>query len=133
MKKMILFGLILVGFQLAASAQDKRDTIRPHHKNADKVKIKEELGLSKEQGDKLKTINEESRNKMMTLRKDSSLSKEDRKAKAKELMKERNDQINAILTPDQQTKYRQMSKEAIKEGMHRKGKGGNKKKAEIVE
>lgn len=134
MKQFLLSGLILMSCGLAASAQEKRDTIRPLHKleqrdkTAERVKMKEELGLSKEQTQKMKEIHEDSRSKVAAIRKDEALSKEDRKAKSLEIMKERNEKVKAILTPDQQTKYRQMGKEVMKERKHRKD--DKKKKAE---
>lgn len=118
MKKIIVLALAVIGVQLAASAQEKRDTIRSHHKSVARVKMKEELNLSKEQSEKMKAINADTRTKMQALRDDKSISDADRKAKAGAIMKERKEKTDAILTPEQREKMKEMGKKAKE---HRKG------------
>jgi periplasmic protein CpxP/Spy len=107
MKKIIVLALAVIGVQLAASAQEKRDTIRSHHKTEARVKMKEELNLTKEQSEKLKAIHADTKTKMQALRDDQSLSKEDRKAKAGAIMKERKEKTDAILNAEQKEKMKQ--------------------------
>ncbi|WP_127130272.1 Spy/CpxP family protein refolding chaperone [Pseudoflavitalea rhizosphaerae] len=121
MKKIIVLALAVIGVQLAASAQEKRDTIRSHHKSEARIKMKEELNLSKEQSEKMKAIQADTRTKMQALRDDKSISDADRKAKAGAIMKERKEKTDAILTPEQKEKMKQLGE---KRKMH---KGGDKK------
>lgn len=119
MKKIIVLALAVIGVQLAASAQEKRDTIRSHHKSEARAKMKEELNLTKEQSEKMKAINADTKTKMQALRDDQSLSKEDRRAKAGAIMKEREEKTNAILSTEQKEKMKQWKakqKEQMKEG-----------------
>jgi periplasmic protein CpxP/Spy len=73
--------------------------------------MKETLGISDEQGAKIKAIMEKSQastqEKMQALRADTALSQEDRRTKMAEIMKPTNDEIMAVLTPEQQTKYKE--------------------------
>ena len=67
--------------------------------------LKQNLSLSDDQTSQVKTIFEDSRTKMEALRSNSSLSQDDRRSQMMSLRKAENDKIDAILTPDQKTKY----------------------------
>ena len=118
MKKIIVLALAVIGVQFAASAQEKRDTIRAHHKTEAKVKMKEVLNLSNEQSEKLKAINADTKAKMQALRDDKSLSQEERGTRGAAIMKERKEKTDAILTPEQREKMKQWQEKAKE---HRKG------------
>jgi protein CpxP len=122
MKRLLVLAITLIGIQFAVSAQvqEKRDTIRPHHKGDVRSKMKDELNLSKEQSEKMKAIHADSKARMQALRDDKSLSDADRKAKAAGIMKERKEKTDAILNPEQREKMKQWG-EKMKE--HRKGEG----------
>lgn len=75
------------------------------------------LDLTPDQQAKLKPIFEDRRDKMKALRDDASVTPDQKKEKAKAIMDATNDQIKAILTPDQLPKYEKFLAE-IKE--HRK-------------
>ncbi len=67
-----------------------------------------ELSLTADQQAKVKPILEASHAQMQTIRQDVSLTKEDKMAKMKDARESMHSQINALLDPDQQTKYAAM-------------------------
>ncbi len=67
-----------------------------------------ELGLSADQEAKWKEIGKQERTALEAIRKDDSIAKEDKRAKAKELNKGFADQRRALLTADQQAKFDDM-------------------------
>lgn len=67
--------------------------------------LKQNLSLSDDQTTQVKAIFEDSRTKMEALRSNSSLSQDDRRSQMMTIRKAENDKINALLTPDQKTKY----------------------------
>ena len=66
------------------------------------------LNLTDDQQQKIKPILETESTQMQTLRSDTSLSREDRMAKMKQIRESTASQINPILTPDQQKQYTEM-------------------------
>lgn len=79
-----------------------------------------ELSLTPDQQAKIKPIVDTFRTTMQTMRQDTSLTPQDKMAKMKDARAAETTQINAILTPDQQTKFA-----ALQEKMrnHRHGGG----------
>ena len=71
-------------------------------------RMKHELSLSEDQTAQVKTILEDSRTRMEGLRSNSSLSQDDRRSQMMTIRKAENDKIEALLTPDQKTKYAAM-------------------------
>jgi len=67
--------------------------------------LKKNLNLTDDQTAQVKTIFEDSRTKMEALRSNSSLSQDDRRSQMMSIRKSENEKINAVLTPDQKTKY----------------------------
>lgn len=67
--------------------------------------LAKELGLTDEAKAKLKTVMEDQRTKMTELRKDNSLSQEDKRAKMKEIHEATVAKLKEILTPEQLDKY----------------------------
>ena len=122
MKRLLVLAVAVIGIQFAVSAQvqEKRDTIRSHYKGDVRTKMKDELNLSKEQSEKMKAINADSKARMQALRDDKTISDADRKVKAAEIMKERKEKTDAILNPEQREKMKQWG-DKMKE--HRKGEG----------
>jgi Spy/CpxP family protein refolding chaperone len=74
------------------------------------------LNLTPDQQEKIKPILENEQSQMQSMRQDTSMTKQDRMAKAQQLHQTSNDQINQILTPDQQQKWSAM--QAQHQGMH---------------
>ena len=84
--------------------------------------LSEKLNLTDDQKAKLKPILEDQMQQMKAVREDSSLSPEQKRAKMKSIHESLHNQINAVLTPEQQAKFKQMKQEqmekhkAMKEG-----------------
>jgi Spy/CpxP family protein refolding chaperone len=85
-------------------------------------RLKQELGLTDDQTAKVKAVYEKNQDKFKALREDKSLSEEDRRAKFREMMKSTMEDVSAILTPEQKTKFQEQMQRR-REG----GKGGEKK------
>jgi Spy/CpxP family protein refolding chaperone len=66
------------------------------------------LNLTPDQQEKIKPILENEQTQMQGLHQDTSMAKPDRMAKAQQIRQGSNDQIQQILTPDQQQKWSQM-------------------------
>jgi periplasmic protein CpxP/Spy len=78
--------------------------------------ISTELNLTDDQKAKIKPLLQEEVSQLKTLRSDTSLSPDQRQAKAKEIHQTYSSQIQAVLTPEQQKKWAEM-KEQKKEEM----------------
>jgi Spy/CpxP family protein refolding chaperone len=115
MIKITLIILTIVAFTLGSYAQEKRDTIRPANKVTPNQRqmMRDELGLSKEQAKKLKTINQDFRSKMQSVKGDSTLTRGQRKEKSRELLKSRSEEVDKILTPDQQKKFHELERQQM--------------------
>lgn len=112
--------VLVIGASVAASAQEKRDTIRTERKEAAHLKLKNELGLSDDQAAKLKVLNQEFKTKHQALKDNTSLSGEERKKQNVELLQERKKKINELLTPEQQEKFAALEKKQVKKFRDRK-------------
>ena len=66
------------------------------------------LNLSADQKTQIKSIREDARKQMQAVKSDTSLSKEQKKAKMKDIHEDTTSKINALLTPEQQQKFAQM-------------------------
>jgi Spy/CpxP family protein refolding chaperone len=85
--------------------------------------LTEKLNLTEDQQAKLKPILEDESKQMKVLHDDTSLAPEDKHAKMKEVRELSTDKINAVLTPDQQTKWKQMRQEMMEKHKEMKGQG----------
>ncbi len=85
--------------------------------------LTEKLDLTEDQQAKLKPILEDESTQMKTLHDDTSLAPEDKRAKMKELHGSSTEKINAVLTPDQQSKWKQMKQEMMEKHKEMKGQG----------
>ena len=83
-----------------------------------------ELSLTPDQQAKIKPILESFHTTIQGLRQDTSLAQQDKMAKIKEARATETTQINAILTPDQQTQYA-----ALQEKMRNHHRGGGEGQA----
>jgi Spy/CpxP family protein refolding chaperone len=83
-------------------------------------RLTKELNLTKDQQDKIKPILEDRHKQMTALREDTSVSREDRFTKTREIRKTTDDKIREVLTPEQQTKLEEMQKRM----MERRGPRG---------
>jgi periplasmic protein CpxP/Spy len=107
-------------------AQTSQDTQAPapekhagmHHHNemsADQhlQMLSEKLNLTDDQKAKLKPILQDEIQQIKTVREDSSLSQEQKHAKLESIHESMHDQIHAVLTPEQQAKFKQMRQEQM--------------------
>ena len=86
-------------------------------------KFAEALNLTPEQQSDLKSIRDNEKQQAQSIKSDSSLTADQKKAKLKELRKSSHEQMMAKLTPDQQQKFKEMRKE--NRGRHHGRKGQN--------
>ena len=114
--------LLVAGLTFAQSSQESQaPTPGKHagmHHNEESVDqhlqmLSEKLNLTDDQKAKLKPILQDQMQQMKAVREDSSLSQEQKHAKMKSIHESFNDQINAVLTPDQQAKFKQMRQEQM--------------------
>lgn len=108
----LVAGSLLAG-NTALQAQDSTNTPAAHvggpgmrgRPNLDQ--IAKELSLTDDQKAKLKTAFEDQQKKLRSLREDTSVAPEDKKAKAKEIREVFQTSLKSILTPEQLTKWQQ--------------------------
>jgi Spy/CpxP family protein refolding chaperone len=74
-------------------------------------RMKQELNLTDDQTSQVKAILEDGRTKMEALRSNSSVSQDDRRSQMMSIRKGENDKIEALLTPDQKTKFATMQQQ----------------------
>ena len=125
-------GLMVVGqtshaLQTAPAAQEHGamggPAMGPMTPEAHLKMLTEKLNLTEDQQAKLKPILEDKSKQMNALRDDASLAPADKQAKMKELHESFSEKINAVLTPDQQTKWKQMKQEMMEKHKEMKGQG----------
>jgi len=75
--------------------------------------LSEKLNLTDDQKAKLRPILQDQMQQMKAVREDSSLSEEQKRAKMKPIHESLHDQINGVLTPEQQAKFKQMRQEQM--------------------
>jgi Spy/CpxP family protein refolding chaperone len=85
--------------------------------------LTEKLNLTEDQQAKLKPILEDQSKQMKAIHDDRSLAPADRQAKMKELHESSVEKMNAILTPDQQAKWKQMRQEMKEKHKDMKSQG----------
>ena len=85
--------------------------------------LTEKLNLTEDQQAKLKPILEDQSKQMKVLHDDASLAPADKQAKMKEVHESSIEKMNAVLTPDQQAKWKQMRQEMMEKHKEMKGQG----------
>jgi Spy/CpxP family protein refolding chaperone len=129
MKKIFLSAAIVTASVCAAYAQDQKATqpVPQVVKETDQksyeakqaseweARLKTELKLTDEQLTKIAIANKEFTEKKEAILKDASLTEDARKEKKAALKKEKETKFFEILTPEQQTKYKQMTEEKMKQ------------------
>ena len=85
--------------------------------------LTEKLNLTEDQQAKAKPILENQANQMKTIHDDTSLAPADRQAKMRELHESSIEKMNAILTPEQQAKWKQMRQEMMEKHKAMKSQG----------
>lgn len=84
-----------------------------------------DLNLTSDQQTKIKSILDDQQKQAQTVRDDTSMSREDKMSKMRDLHKSTIDQIKAQLTADQQTKFDEMQKKMMEHGPGGRGPGGD--------
>jgi hypothetical protein len=85
--------------------------------------LTEKLNLTDDQQAKLKPILEDQSKQMKAIHDDASLVPADKQAKMKEAHDSSIEKINAVLTPDQQAKWKQMRQEMMEKHKEMKDQG----------
>ena len=93
--------------------QERREEVRDNLQ-----KMAEELGLTAEQKTQIKAIHEGNRGKLQAIRDDASLSQDQKREQAKALRQSTQAKVDALLTPEQRVK--------AKELRAKHGRGGDK-------
>jgi hypothetical protein len=109
MKKVLLLLLVSSMIAGAAFAQDHKDA--KDHKAARaewEKKVKAELNLNQDQTAKFDALSKEYNDKMDALMTDASLTKDAQKEKKMALKKEKEGKLFEFITPEQQTKYKEL-------------------------
>ena len=83
--------------------------------------LSSKLNLTDDQKAKIKPILEDEATKMQALHDDTSTPRMQKMQKGREIHDAHDQQINAILTPDQQAKYAEMKKEAMEKMREKRG------------
>jgi Spy/CpxP family protein refolding chaperone len=112
-----------------ALAQEKKAEQKKHFTASDRQpgdRMAEELKLTDEQKTKMRTFREEQRKKAEEIRKDTSLTQEQKHEKAAALRKEGDAKMKEILTSEQYAKW-EKSRENWKKGPAAPGERGQRK------
>ena len=127
----VLTLFCLLGLTAFVVAQDNTASQAPPdhwrgHGQPDPAKrtemLTKQLGLTAEQQPKVLDLLKSEQSQMENVRSDSSLSQEDRHGKMMDIHKSTNDQVRALLNPDQQKKWDEMqSRREQWQGHHHEG------------
>lgn len=116
--------VIIIGFcGSTLMAKDANEPNKPKHKMRDQKRpmkdpvegrleaMTKQLDLTKAQQDSIKPILQDQMKQMQEVRKDESLTQEQRRAKMQAIHQETNTKIEAQLTPEQQEKFKKQQEE----------------------
>jgi len=110
----LITGLLLVGQNPAPqTSQQGHEAMGAAASSLDAnvQMLTEKLNLTDEQSAKLKPIFQNQAEQLKAVRDDTSLSPEQKTAKKKAIHESFHEQINAVLTPEQQAKFKEMKHE----------------------
>lgn len=127
MRKVLLALAVMASISLASYAQ-KGSHSNGWNRGAFPTK---ELNLSEEQLQKIESINKSYRSQIMALRSDSTLSKEDKNAKRKSLVEEKQTAMNLVLTSEQQSKLKEYTQKRSLNRYPVKGHGTQKELTKV--
>jgi len=102
------FAALLAALPAISRADESAPSSRREKMQAEANRLADELGLSEEQRAKLKPLFEQERVELDALRADTTVAKEDRRAKAGVIHKKYRELRDAILTPEQKAKSDKM-------------------------
>lgn len=128
--KLGLIAALALGSLLACTnispAQDAQGKKKAFTPQARTERMEKDLNLTADQKTKVQAVFEANAKKYQELREDSSMSREDRRAKMTAIREEENKKLKGILKPDQWEKYQKQMDEMKKKF----GEGKGKKKSE---
>jgi Spy/CpxP family protein refolding chaperone len=110
-----VFAVVMMAGCLFATGQSRRDGGYQHNGNMTDAHLNwldQQLNLTEDQMAKLRPILMEEGQQMKGVRQETSLSWDQKQGKLKEIHKTFEPRINAVLTPEQQEKYKQLEQEA---------------------
>lgn len=107
-----MITLLALGFSVASDAQ----SAHPKHKakTEERKKMMEAMNLTDDQSKQFKELTDDFTSKMQDIKKDSTLSKDEKRKQMQTLNRERKTRIDAILTPEQHAKMKEMRKQSAK-------------------
>jgi len=111
MTKTLALAALVAGSLLAGTALQAQDAPQARsamHGRPSADQMAKELNLTDDQKTKVKAALADQQTKMKALRDDKSLSREDRRAKGKEIREATQAKIKGILTPEQMEKWQKM-------------------------
>ncbi len=123
----LVLGACLAGGSLMAMAQQSEGMNKPMDAQQAATErlhsMANQLQLTDDQKTKLKPLITSEAEEMQALRKNTSLSPQDRRKQMAEVHEKYEPQINAVLTPEQQAKWKAMKKQAWEEHKEKMGGG----------
>ncbi|MCK9266197.1 hypothetical protein M0P98_04845 [bacterium] len=142
--RLLVVAMLVVGVTAATLyASEGKSSEKKTEKTAGKSKVDpmvviekrvsrlaKQLKLTEEQQEKITEIYKTEYGKAQSIRKDTSLDKNQKKTAQKEVVTERETQFNKVLTPEQQAKHTKMLEEAKRKAEERKMKKLQEKQKE---
>jgi Spy/CpxP family protein refolding chaperone len=120
MKKLFLFAMAGLFFAAAGNAQVQREVPQSQQMQSDSAHhhqrgmMMNQLNLSPGQKAQMKTLHQDMKQQRESIMNDQSLTPDQKKQKMKEFRKSQSEKVNAILTPDQQQKMKELRKQRMK-------------------
>jgi Spy/CpxP family protein refolding chaperone len=108
MKKLLFLSAFATLMAASSFAQDVKQDQHKQSRAEWEKKMKDELKLTADQTVKFDALNKEYNDKMDVLMKDASLNKDVQKERKMALKKEKESRLFEFLTPEQQTKYKEL-------------------------
>jgi len=99
---------VLTAEQLTKLKSIREDSTHMNTKHMDKKDLQDSLNLTEDQVVKLKEMQAQDQAEIVKIQQDSSVTDANKKFRIEELKKERRKEMESILTPDQQRKYKEM-------------------------
>lgn len=124
---MKLIGLFVCFIVIVFSAQAQAKKDSTVISNRERQAVKKELGLSRKQAREIKSVRKNYKGRLKAIGTDSTLSQEQQKQQKHQLLKERQQKTDSLLTPQQRVKARELMKEKRKERRASKDSGELKK------
>lgn len=120
MKKLFLVAIAGLFFAANSNAQVKRNAPQSQQMRSDssrhfkKGNMMNELNLTADQKTQMKTVHQDMKQQREAIMNDQSLTSDQKKEKMKDLRKSQSEKVNTILSPDQQSKMKEMRKQRMK-------------------